>query len=90
MIAGGAGHCFAVDNYSFVYSWGANSDYQTGHDVRDEDQINSSILRPRRVDHTLGVGYGGVSVKNITCGISHSVVLTSRNEILTFGCNENG
>ena len=32
-VASGAGHCIAINEFGWVYSWGASADFQTGIDV---------------------------------------------------------
>jgi alpha-tubulin suppressor-like RCC1 family protein len=78
----GAGHSFALDSYGSVYSWGASADYQTGHSQNEVD-----IYQPKRIDfETLG----GFKIKDIACGIKHTLMLTSESEVISFGCTEYG
>jgi len=73
----GAGHSFALDRYGSAYSWGASADYQTGHTQNEED-----IYAPKRIDFNI---LGGHKIKNIACGIRHTLFLTSNHEVISFG-----
>jgi len=53
-VASGAGHSFAVDKQSTVYSWGASADFQTGVAVRRSgaagENTKQFLTTPRLVD----------------------------------------
>lgn len=78
----GAGHSFALDSYGTVYSWGASADYQTGHNQNEID-----IYSPKRIDFDILDGH---KIKDIACGIKHTLMLTTNNEVISFGCTEYG
>lgn len=78
----GAGHSFALDSYGSVYSWGASADYQTGHNQNEID-----IYSPKRIDFDLLDHH---KIKDIACGIKHTLMLTTDNKVISFGCTEFG
>lgn len=78
----GAGHSFALDMYGSTYSWGASADYQTGHSQNEVD-----IYCPKRIDFD---SMGGHKIKDIACGIRHTLMLTTENEVISFGGTEYG
>ena len=78
----GAGHSFALDSYGSVYSWGASADYQTGHNQNEVD-----IYSPKRIDFDI---LNGHKIKDIACGIKHTLMLTTDNEVISFGWTEYG
>lgn len=78
----GAGHSFALDSYGTVYSWGASADYQTGHSQNEVD-----IYWPKRIEFDT---LGNCKIKDIACGIKHTLMLTIKNEVMSFGCTEYG
>ena len=74
----GAGHSFAIDSYGSAYSWGASAHFQTGHFDNSRD-----ILVPRRLE----IAY---AVTAVACGIKHTLLLTSKKEVISFGSNAYG
>jgi alpha-tubulin suppressor-like RCC1 family protein len=88
-IASGAGHCLALDEDGFVYSWGASADFQTGHFVppaKEEGDTRQFITQPKVIEALSQKG----PIIAISCGIKHSAVVTKRCELICFGSNEFG
>ncbi len=76
-IAGGDGHCLALDQNGTIWSWGVNTYGQLG--------IGSTTLQTRAVQVTNLTG-----ITAIAAGISHSLALKSDGTVWSWGVNTNG
>jgi RCC1 and BTB domain-containing protein len=72
-------HSAVVTEDGHVYTFGGGEHGQLGHN----DRVNK--LKP-----TLVQSLDGVFVSSVTCGWSHSVVMTSEGHVLTFGNGDHG
>ncbi len=73
------------DNANLIFSWGNNSYGQCGLDNEEYDYINTPYII-----------FKNISVKDISLGNNHSIIMTNNCEIILFGdnqyfqcCNEN-
>ena len=73
------------DNLNLIFSWGNNSYGQCGLDNEECDYINTPYII-----------FKNISVKDISLGNNHSIIMTNNCEIILFGdnqyfqcCNEN-
>ncbi|KAF5301595.1 hypothetical protein FQR65_LT08900 [Abscondita terminalis] len=66
-ITAGDAHCLALTDECEVFAWGTNAMGQCG-----QGHTNSPITKPLKV-----LGLGGVNVRQISAGTSHSIVWTS-------------
>jgi len=80
LVACGENHSLALNEWGQVLSWGCNLYGQLGL-----NNINDMNSKPRIVKD-LVTSY----VIQIACGYKHSLALTSRGELYTWGSNENG
>jgi E3 ubiquitin-protein ligase HERC4 len=69
-------HCLALTNNGLVYSWGNNQYGQLG--LGNNEDVN----KPNLID------VPGVSFREISCGMRHSLLLSQDGSIYGFGCNE--
>ncbi|KAG9448875.1 hypothetical protein H6P81_008840 [Aristolochia fimbriata] len=80
-MATGLGHCLAIcqvaEEAMQVFSWGWNCSSQLGREGPES--------RPQLVD-----GFAGETPVSVSCGRVHSLVLTSKGEIWTWGSGKNG
>ena len=81
-VAAGEGHCLAATEGGDVFSWGGDQHGQCGHGRTDGRYMQRT---PRHV-HALG----GVHVRNVSAGFSHSLVVTEEGTLYAFGEGNNG
>ena len=72
-------HALALTQQGEVYAWGRNYSGQLGL------KHNFSAIKPELVEMP-----NNVSVKQISCGIYHSLLLTTEGNIYSFGYNRHG
>jgi alpha-tubulin suppressor-like RCC1 family protein len=82
MISCGWGHSMALTECGHVYSWGANYSGQLG--VRKKT-LNSPTMIKIKNDNKINLTF-----KKISCGHSHSLLLSEEGVIYTFGSNDCG
>ncbi len=78
-ISCGAYHSTALTESGRVFNWGQNSKNQLG------DGLTGHRYLPSKVNFM-----DGVIIKKIVCGYYHSLVLSNKGEIDTFGYNSSG
>lgn len=78
-ISSGDRHSAAITNTGAVYTWGCGSDGQCGHGGFDD------VVRPKLVEKLVGK-----FVTDVKCGHNFTMVLTSEDEVLTWGNNTYG
>lgn len=78
-ISSGDRHSAAVTNTGAVYTWGCGSDGQCGHGVF------SDVVRPKLVERLMGK-----FVVDVKCGHNFTMVMTSNDEVYTWGNNTYG
>lgn len=89
-VESGAGHSLAIDSYGIVYSWGASADFQTGIWVEPKNQIGDTkqfVMKPERLDVLCK---NNQFISKAACGIKHTILLTTNNDLICFGSNEFG
>lgn len=69
----------AIDAWQQLLSWGCSDRWQTGHKTREE------VCTPKVV-----LDFVGVRMKGLSCGWSHSVVITSDDHVWSVGANSWG
>ena len=65
------------ENGNFIFSWGDNTYAQCGLDNNEYSYIDT----PKII-------FKNISIKNISLGNNHTVILTSNNEVIIFGDNK--
>ena len=81
-IAAGRKHTAALTSDGEVFTFGDGDNGRLGHGDDDDEPI------PRRIESLRGVC--GMRVVQISAGCKHTVVLTSRGTVFTFGCGKHG
>jgi hypothetical protein len=81
MISCGAYHSLALTESGEVYSWGRNDSGRLGIGKTNGSNIpNQVIVKDNEMNEII--------FKSISCGLSHSILLSIDGEIYTFGSNE--
>jgi alpha-tubulin suppressor-like RCC1 family protein len=76
----GAAHVLAINENFKVMAWGANSYGQLGHGFFSNCEKSPDIISALKNE----------SIKMISAGLNHSMVLTNEGQIFSFGCSEFG
>eukprot|EP01083_Nonionella_stella_P271018 918006_1 len=79
-IAAGSRHCVAITTQQRAYSWGSNGYGQCGH-----GQNNRNIFEPTRIE-----ALRNQSIKQVECGVVHTLLVGSDGVLFTTGYNGNG
>lgn len=79
-VACGAHHSGAVTDSGWVYTWGWNSSGQLGYETKTE-----TYMAPKKVD-----ALQGIQITKISCGNSHTAVISSTGTLYTWGSNAYG
>ncbi len=80
-VAGGYWHSAAVSKCGLVYTWGCNRHWQLGHLLAADEMVKS----PREVQ-----ALRGAKAVQVACGARHTVVLTDKAEVYTWGFGAEG
>ena len=78
-VALGGNHCLAVDIFGGVYSWGCNQKGQCGHPIK------KCIKAPLLISTNTGQ-----CVRVAAAGYEHSLIVTQRGHVFTFGADHTG
>jgi alpha-tubulin suppressor-like RCC1 family protein len=78
-VALGSNHCLAVDIFGGVYSWGRNQKGQCGHPITE--YIEAPLLITNNT---------GQCVQVAAAGHEHSIIVTQRGHVFTFGADYTG
>ena len=78
-VALGSNHCLAVDIFGGVYSWGCNQKGQCGHPI--QECIEAPLLITNNT---------GQCVRVAAAGHEHSIIVTQRGHVFTFGADYTG
>ncbi len=83
MVSNGFGHSLALTESGNVFGWGLNDFSQLGY-------LNKEFLaRPQRIP-VKDESINNIMVKKISCGLTHSLLLTQNGDIYAFGSNNLG
>lgn len=77
-ISCGAGHSLALGLNGSVFTWGASNDYQTGQ------MQTENVLFPTKLYSIVDC------VRVISGGFKHSMILTDKGDVYSFGSNKYG
>jgi alpha-tubulin suppressor-like RCC1 family protein len=80
-IAAGENHACAIDNNGYLWVWGANTYGQFGLG----NTIN--LLTPAQVPFSMTAGS---TVKDVSCGYGHTLIITGNNQCMSAGLNSLG
>jgi RCC1 and BTB domain-containing protein len=78
-IACGGQHSLALTDTGKVYSWGFNKTGQLG--------IGNTFYNKENIPMKINLSED-LKIKSISCGIAHSLLLTTDGDIYAFGCNK--
>ena len=79
-IACGTGHTLVISEAGDVFAWGWNSKGQCGL-----PDVQEAVCTPTMLGSLLGL-----SVRAVACGAAHSLAVTSRGEVLSWGLGGSG
>ena len=85
-VVAGSRHAAAVDNNGLVYTWGYGGSWMSGGGQLGHNNSNS-YDKPELIKALLEYD---VKAKSVSCGASHTLILTEDNEVLSFGVGEFG
>jgi alpha-tubulin suppressor-like RCC1 family protein len=80
----GFAHVVAIASSGDVYAWGNNLEFQCGLGV-NHPLVHSAVTLPVRIPRL--IGRKGVAV---SCGMAHTLLLTSTGEIFVWGAGSEG
>ncbi|PVU93588.1 hypothetical protein BB561_003182 [Smittium simulii] len=76
------------DNTCLLYSFGNNSHGQLGLLQKSADTLKASLSNKNLLIQKVSAPYS--NIEQIACGLDHSIILTKRGELFTFGWNADG
>lgn len=85
-VVAGLKHAAVIDSNGLLYTWGNNGSWMDGGGQLGHNST-TSYNKPELVKAC--VEYD-IKVKSVSCGASHTLILTEDNEVLSFGVGEFG
>jgi alpha-tubulin suppressor-like RCC1 family protein len=70
---------------SRIYSWGHNRVGQVGHELYYDKNTKYYIPNPVQIER-----FNDISIKKISCGWGHNLILTDNGQIFSYGKNNHG
>jgi len=75
-----------VSSTNEIYSFGNNNNLQCGIPINDKDKENIKVKNPTNIS----VLNNGIKAKSVACGNEHTLILDDKNDVYSFGNNEDG
>ena len=85
-VVAGDKHAAVIDTNGLVYTWGIGGEWMSGGGQLGHNSTNS-YDKPELIKTC--VEYD-IKIKSVSCGASHTLMLTDDNEVLSFGLGEFG
>lgn len=84
-VACGRGHTIALSDTGRLFSWGSNKNGQLGHRLRNETTGAARVPKMIEAESVQDVVF-----TQIACGSKHTLALSTRGQVYSFGSGEHG